>query len=119
MVRFFGVSNMKLRNSSLALVAAGFIGLVSFSAHAADGTILINGSVSDTTCSINGAATGAPADIAITLPTVQAGSLAATGAVAGTSNPSDIRMVLSGCSGAATKAVARFENGTTVDQSTG
>jgi major type 1 subunit fimbrin (pilin) len=110
---------MKLRNSSLALVAAGFIGLVSFSAHAADGTILINGSVSDTTCSINGAATGAPADIAVTLPTVQAGSLAATGAVAGTSNPSDIRMVLSGCSGAATKAVARFENGTTVDQSTG
>ncbi|GAB2874216.1 fimbrial protein [Paraburkholderia jirisanensis] len=110
---------MKLRNSSLALVAAGFVSLVSFSAHAADGTILINGSVSDTTCSINGASSGSPADISVSLPKVQAGALAEAGAVAGTSNPSDIRMTLSGCSGAATKAVARFENGTTVDQTTG
>ena len=110
---------MKLRNSSLVLVAAGFVSLVSFSAHAADGTLLISGSVSDTTCSINGASTGSPVDISVSLPKVQAGSLAETGAVAGTSNASDIRMTLSGCSGAATKAVARFENGTTVDQTTG
>ena len=110
---------MKLRLPTLVIVASGLIGLTSLNARAADGTITIQGAVSDTTCSINGAASGAPADISVTLPTVQAGSLAAAGAVAGTSNPGDIQMTLSGCSGAATKAVARFENGTTVDQASG
>ncbi|MFC0399725.1 fimbrial protein [Paraburkholderia rhizosphaerae] len=110
---------MKLRFSAFVLAAAGVIGIASLNAHAADGTITIQGMVSDTTCSINGTATGAPADISVTLPTVQAGSLASAGAVAGTSNAGDIQMVLSGCSGAATKAVARFENGPTVDQSSG
>src|ERR1700754_2677360 len=116
---FVGVSNMKLRLSTLVLVAGGLFGIASLNARAADGTITIQGSVSDTTCSITGAASGTPADISVTLPTVQAGSLASAGAVAGTSNMGDIQMVLSGCSGAATRAVARFENGTTVDQSSG
>ncbi|GAB7524688.1 fimbrial protein [Paraburkholderia sp. 2C] len=110
---------MKLRLSTLVLVAGGLFGIASLNARAADGTITIQGSVSDTTCSINGAASGTPADISVTLPTVQAGSLASAGAVAGTSNMGDIQMVLSGCSGAATKAIARFENGSTVDQSSG
>ncbi|CAB3761031.1 fimbrial protein [Paraburkholderia solisilvae] len=110
---------MKLRFSTLVLVAGGLVGIASLNAHAADGTITIQGSVSDTTCSINGATSGTPADISVTLPTVQAGSLASAGAVAGTSNAGDIQMVLSGCSGAATKATARFENGSTVDQSSG
>ena len=101
------------------IVAMGIVGLQSIKAHAADGTITINGSVSDTTCSINGVAAGSPADVTVTLPTVPAGSLASTGAVAGTSNLGDIQLALSGCSGAATKAVARFENGPTVDQSSG
>jgi len=110
---------MKLRLSTLVLVAGGLFGIASLNARAADGTITIQGSVSDTTCSINGAASGTPADISVTLPTVQAGSLASAGAVAGTSNMGDIQMVLSGCSGAASKAIARFENGSTVDQSSG
>ncbi|CAB3755527.1 fimbrial protein [Paraburkholderia humisilvae] len=110
---------MKLRFSALAPVVGGLIGLASLNAHAADGTITIQGTVSETTCSINGAAAGTPADISVTLPTVQAGSLASAGAIAGTSNAGDIQMTLSGCSGTATKAVARFENGPTVDQSSG
>jgi major type 1 subunit fimbrin (pilin) len=110
---------MKALFPALVVVAGGLIGVASINAHAADGTITIQGAVSDTTCSINGAATGTPADIAVVLPTVPAGSLSTAGAVAGTSNPSDIKMVLSGCSGAATKAIAHFENGTTVDQTSG
>jgi major type 1 subunit fimbrin (pilin) len=101
------------------IVAMGIVGLHSMKAHAADGTITINGSVTDTTCSINGVAAGSPADVTVTLPTVPAGSLASAGAVAGTSNLGDIKLTLSGCSGTATKAVARFENGPTVDQSSG
>jgi major type 1 subunit fimbrin (pilin) len=111
---------MKLRNSLFAIVAAaGLVSLASFDARAADGTIQISGSISDTTCSINGVTSGSPSDIGVLLPTVTAGSLASQGDAAGMSKASDIRMVLSGCSGAATRAVARFENGPTVDQATG
>ncbi|MBN3752524.1 type 1 fimbrial protein [Paraburkholderia sp. Tr-20389] len=101
------------------ILAMGIVGLQSMKAHAADGTITINGAVSDTTCSINGVAAGSPANVTTTLPTVPAGSLASAGAVAGTSNLGDIQLALSGCSGTATKAVARFENGPTVDQGSG
>jgi len=93
--------------------------LASFGAQAADGTITINGTITDSTCSINGAASGTAADSTVTLPSVPAGALSSTGATAGTSNPSDIRFSLTGCTGSATKAVARFENGPTVDQATG
>lgn len=102
-----------------ATTVAAAATLASHGAHAADGTITINGTVSDTTCSINGVAAGSAANVTATLPTVPASALAGVGAVAGTSNLGDIKLSLSGCSGAATKAVARFENGPTVDQSTG
>jgi major type 1 subunit fimbrin (pilin) len=102
-----------------AFASISTIALTSMQAQAADGTITINGAVSDTTCSINGAASGTPADVTATLPTVTAGALSSAGATAGTSNLGDIKLVLSGCSGTATKAVARFENGPNVDQSSG
>ncbi|MPW15386.1 fimbrial protein [Paraburkholderia sp. CNPSo 3157] len=105
--------------SAAVVVATGIVSLTSLTAHAADGTITINGAVSDTTCSINGVASGSPANVTTTLPTVPTGSLASTGAVAGTSNLGDIKLALSGCSGSATKAVAHFENGPTVDQNSG
>jgi major type 1 subunit fimbrin (pilin) len=105
--------------TAAVITAAGIVGLLSLNAHAADGTITINGAVSDTTCSINGVASGSPANVTTTLPTVPTGSLASAGATAGTSNLGDVQLSLSGCSGAATKAVARFENGPTVDQSSG
>lgn len=110
---------MKKRIISAAVAVTGLAGLFCMSAHAADGTITINGAVSDTTCSINGVASGSPANVTVTLPTVPAGSLGSAGAIAGTSNLGDITLALSGCSGAATKAIAHFENGPTVDQATG
>ena len=48
---------------AVVIVAMGIVGLQSMKAHAADGTITINGAVSDTTCSINGVAAGSPADV--------------------------------------------------------
>jgi major type 1 subunit fimbrin (pilin) len=110
---------MKLRTLPAILVAAGMIGLFASSARATDGTITINGTVTDTTCSINGTTSGNPANVSVTLPPVPTGSLATAGAVAGTSNASDILFNISGCTGAATKAVAHFENGPTVDQTSG
>jgi major type 1 subunit fimbrin (pilin) len=105
--------------SALFVAAVGATALLSMKAHAADGTITFTGTVSDTTCSINGVTSGNPADIAVTLPPVPAGALASAGATAGTTNSGAIQMQLTGCSGTATKAVARFENGSTVDQSNG
>lgn len=110
---------MKKGIISAAVAVTSLAGLFCVSAHAADGTITINGAVSDTTCSINGVASGSPANVTVTLPTVPAGSPASAGAIAGTSNLGDITLALSGCSGAATKAIAHFENGPTVDQATG
>jgi major type 1 subunit fimbrin (pilin) len=110
---------MKKSIISAAVVAAGVASLFAISAHAADGTVYITGSVTDTTCSINGIASGSPADVTAKLPDVPTGSLASAGAVAGTSNAGDIQFVLTGCSGSATKAVAHFENSPTVDQTNG
>ncbi|MDE1180338.1 fimbrial protein [Paraburkholderia sp.] len=108
---------MKSLFPSIAVV--GLMSLASVAAHASDGTITITGTVSDSTCSINGIASGDHSDKTVVLPTVTAGSLASAGAVAGKSGPSDIVFSLSGCTGSATKAVARFENGPTVDQGSG
>jgi len=102
----------------LTVAIGGLLGFSSIGAHAADGTITITGTVTDTTCSINGDEAGVNFSKTITLPTVTASALSATGAVAGTSQPSDLRFSLSGCS-AGTKAIASFENGPTVDQDTG
>ncbi|MFM0673639.1 fimbrial protein [Paraburkholderia sediminicola] len=105
--------------SGLFVAAMGAVALFSMKAHASDGTITFQGAVSDTTCSINGMTSGTPADIAVTLAPVSAGALATLGATAGTTSAGAIQMQLSGCSGVATKAIAHFENGSTVDQSTG
>ncbi|EIF35486.1 P pilus assembly protein, pilin FimA [Burkholderia sp. Ch1-1] len=110
---------MKLSLPAVAIAACSLFGLVPLGAHAADGTISFTGTVTDSTCSINGNASGTPADKSVTLAPVSSGSLASAGAVAGTSNPTDLQLNLTGCSGTATKAIARFENGPSVDQSNG
>lgn len=110
---------MKAIIPALAIATGSLLGLASFGANAADGTITFTGTVSDTTCSINGVTSGSPADIAVTLPPVPAGALTSTGETAGTTTAGAIQMQLTGCSGTATKAIANFENGTTVDQTTG
>ncbi|TDY20291.1 major type 1 subunit fimbrin (pilin) [Paraburkholderia sp. BL6665CI2N2] len=110
---------MKSILTALAIATGSLLGLTSIGALAADGTLTFTGQVTDTTCSINGNAPGTAADLAISLAPVAAGSLATLGAVAGTTNAGDITFNLTGCSGAATKAIVGFENGATVDQATG
>ncbi|WP_245746881.1 fimbrial protein [Paraburkholderia lycopersici] len=86
---------------------------------AADGgTITFNGNVSATTCTINagGGATGSGGDMTVTLPSVSASMLGASGATAGRT---PFSIILSGCSGSATQVSTFFANGTLVDQTTG
>lgn len=61
------------------ILAASALALGSVAAHAADGTITINGQVTDQTCTIN----GGTEDITVTLPTVGTSTLAAAGQTAG------------------------------------
>jgi len=110
---------MKSLIPAIAIATGGLLGLASLGAQASDGTITFTGSLSDTTCSINGVAAGSPADIPnVTLPEVSASVLGTAGATAGRlSTP--ITLALTGCSGSATKAVAYFESGPTIDQGNG
>lgn len=100
-------------------VAAGLSGLTSLGAYAADGTITITGTVTDTTCSINGTKSGTPADKTVALAPVSSGTLPALGVTAGTSSATDLVLTLSGCGASTTKAIARFENGPTVNANSG
>ncbi|EPK5117244.1 fimbrial protein [Acinetobacter baumannii] len=80
-------------------------------AQAADGTITINGLVTDKTCDI---VTPAGKDFTVTLPTVSKQTLAAAGNVAGRT-PFQIK--LANCSEG--KVATYFEPGATVDFNTG
>ncbi|OTG82484.1 ferrous iron transporter B [Acinetobacter sp. ANC 4558] len=94
----------------IALISA--LSLVAITqAYAADGTITINGLVTDKTCDI---VTPAGKDFTVTLPTVSKQSLATTGAVAGRT-PFSIN--LAKCSQG--KVATYFEPGATVDFATG
>ncbi|RFU48726.1 fimbrial protein [Paraburkholderia sp. DHOC27] len=108
---------MKSLIPAIAIAAGGLLGLASFGAQASDGTITFTGTLSDTTCSINGIASGTPVTSAVTLPEVSASTLGVAGATAGRSAP--IPLELTGCSGTATKAVAYFESSPNVDQANG
>ncbi|MFL9866708.1 fimbrial protein [Paraburkholderia fungorum] len=108
---------MKSILPAVVIATSGLLGLASFGAQAADGTITFTGSLSNTTCSINGIAAGTLATSTATLPEVSAASLGTVGSTAGRSAP--ITLALTGCTGSATKAVAFFENGSTVDQTNG
>jgi major type 1 subunit fimbrin (pilin) len=109
---------MKSFISTLAAAATlATLALASTGANASDGTITFTGAVTDTTCSIDTKVAGA-ADKNVTLPTVTNSTLGAKGAISGTSAATDMTFTLSGCS-SETKAVARFENGPTIDQTNG
>lgn len=104
--------NCKHTLSALALVLSA--ATVS-SAMAADGTITINGVITDTTCTIS--VDGGANDATVTLPTVSASSLAAAGATAG-ATPFNIS--LSACTGATlATASTYFEPGAYVDSQSG
>lgn len=85
------------------------------SAFASDGTITITGTITDTTCTI--AVNDGNADGTVTLPTVSAKTLAASGDVAG-ATPFSIG--LSSCSGTSLgTATSYFEPGAYVDTESG
>lgn len=102
---------------AISIATGALLGLASLGAQASDGTITFTGSLSDTTCSINGIAAGTLATSTVTLPQVSASSLGVTGATAGRSAP--IPLALTGCTGTATKAVAYFESGPNIDPANG
>lgn len=104
--------NYKYAISALALVLSS---ATATSAFAADGTITINGQITDTTCTIS--VDGGSSDATVTLPTVSVSSLAAAGTTAG-ATPFNIS--LSGCTGVSLNTASTyFEPGAYVDSQTG
>ena len=93
------------------LLASSLIVLGMSSAFAADGTITINGLVTDSTCVINA---GTP-DFVVTLPTVNKSALANAGQTAGRTA---FAINLTGCT-PETNVATYFEPGSTVDLATG
>ncbi|HEY1998143.1 fimbrial protein [Paraburkholderia sp.] len=108
---------MKSLIPAITIAAGGLLGLASLGAQASDGTITFTGTLSNTTCSINGTASGTLATSSVALPQVSASTLGVAGATGGRSAP--IPLALTGCTGTATKAVAYFESGPNVDQANG
>lgn len=94
------------------LLAVPLLVLATSTVFAADGTITINGQVTDKTCTVNSAQ---GKDFTVTLPTVSQQVLANTGDVAGRT-PFTIN--LTDCT-AGSKVATYFEPGATVDFNTG
>lgn len=92
------------------ILAASALALGSVAAHAADGTVTINGMVTDQTCEVSAGSE----DITVTLPTVGVGSLANPGTTAGRT-PFTIN--LENCK--AGEVSAFFETGGNVDAASG
>lgn len=106
-----------MRKYTTALPAVALVISSAFTASvlAADGTITINGKITDTTCTIS--VDGGSNDATVTLPTVSSSSLAAPGQTAG-ATPFNIS--LSNCSGTSLGTVSTyFEPGAYVDSVTG
>lgn len=92
------------------ILAASALALGSVAAHAADGTVTINGKVTDQTCKVSAESK----NITVTLPTVGVGSLATAGTTAGRT-PFTIN--LKDCK--AGQVSAFFETGGNVDAASG
>ncbi|MBB1202741.1 type 1 fimbrial protein [Enterobacteriaceae bacterium 89] len=104
--------NYKYALSALAMVMTSAL---TASAFAVDGTITINGQITDTTCTIS--VDGGSNDATVTLPTVSASTLGASGQTAG-ATPFNIS--LSSCSGTSLNTASTyFEPGAYVDSVTG
>lgn len=84
-------------------------------AHAADGTITINGKIGSQTCTIDGNGTGGK-DFTVALPKVATSALASGGSTAGRT---PFKIALKNCSPAAGNVYTHFEAGTTVNSTTG
>ncbi|VTT28064.1 fimbrial protein [Klebsiella pneumoniae] len=106
---------MRNVKNKISLIALVVLSSISLSSVANDGTITINGQITDTTCDI--AVNGGSNDATVTLPTISATSLSGAGTTAG-ATPFNISV--SNCSGTALgTAMTYFEPGSYVDNSTG
>lgn len=104
-----------MKKLNFVLHSAAAFAILSGSAMAADGTITIQGAVTDTTCNIS--VNGGTADATVVLPTVSASTLAAAGDTAGSS---PFNIALTGCSGTTLNTASTwFETGSGVDTVTG
>lgn len=90
--------------------------LASSPANASDGTISFTGAIVATSCVVT--LNGGSASGTVTLPTIQAGALAASGNTAG---PTNFTLNLTGCAAVSGKTTvnAYFEAGATVNPTTG
>ncbi|AYQ39901.1 fimbrial protein [Burkholderia aenigmatica] len=104
---------MSKKALSILMATAGLLAVAS-SAHAADGTITINGEITTQTCTISG--NGSGKDFTVALKEVSTSALATSGATAGRL---PFNIVLSNCSPNSGNASVYFEPGTTVNASTG
>jgi len=103
---------MKMNKLSMLIASVGII--AAQSTFASDGTITINGKITDASCTIaiNGSANGT-----VTLPTVPIFTLATTGSSTGRT---PFGIDLTNCTGTTLKnAYTYFENGPMVDTATG
>jgi len=94
-------------------IAAASLGMVAMSAHAADGQIDFNGSITGTTCTING---GTGQNFSVTLPAVSTATLATAGSWAGRT---PVPLNLTNCTPATGTAHVYLEPGPTINTATG
>lgn len=105
---------MKIKTSNVLIAAIASV-FIAQSAFAADGTITINGQITDTTCGVS--VNNGTNDGTVILPTISASALSSINSVAGTT---PFNIVLSSCTGASmSNAYAYFEPGALVDTATG
>jgi major type 1 subunit fimbrin (pilin) len=112
---------VKSINKGIIAAVVGATAFVASAAHASDGTITINGKISDQTCTING---GAGGNITVTLPTVQRESMPTAGSTAGRTG---FAIALTNCLDnsvnpavpSTSKVYAFFEQGPTINPSNG
>jgi len=105
---------MKFQRAPLAAAALSLAALFAANAHAADGTITINGLVTAQTCDISG--NGGGSDFTVTLPTVSTSALPIAGATAGRT---PFNIALTNCSPNSGNVAVYFEPSATVDTITG
>ena len=106
---------MRKYNYALSALAMVITSAFTASAFAVDGTITINGQITDTTCTIS--VDGGSNDATVTLPTVSSTTLGAAGATAGAT---PFTISLSNCSGTSLNTASTyFEPGAYVDSTTG
>ncbi|RKU00897.1 fimbrial protein [Burkholderia sp. Nafp2/4-1b] len=106
---------MKLAFTSIAALTVAAAAALPSVAHAADGTITINGNIGTQTCQIDGNGTGGK-DFTVALPKVSTSALASGGSTAGRT---PFKIGLKNCSQATGNVYTHFEPGTTVNSTTG